>query len=675
MSTEAIRPWPFQVLPSTVVASFGSNVARRLAPFLRQQGFTYVVAESAHPLLPRSVARGAGYGVYSARYGDFYTSRQLLQLLRRADGRFEPVDDVWQGGDGYLDTFRPTIQPGGFATLRELVLERRQHLAAALRVFEQVDVLVVTLRDAGFWTSRADGAAYPVSPDTVLGPGWESRYQYIEPSVADVVSDLTSFLTELHVRNPQARMILTISPGEPGAAHAGTAAYDVLRPAMVELEARDDVAYFPAFELLAGLPFAGGEGGDRDPMDTVLEAFLQTVRATSATAARSAGRRPAPPVASSPAEGDGHQALVDEMKSLVKAVCDEDPRDQPIKCVVWDLDDTVWQGVLLEGDPVQLRPGIEEILATLDRRGIVNSIASRNDPAAAQAKLAEFGIDRYFVFAQINWGSKSASVRKIAELLNVSLDAVAFVDDQPFERDEVAFALPQVHCLDAADVPSMAGMPKLSPRFVTEDARGRRRMYVAEAKRKELEREFSGTSEEYLATLQLRFSIWLAGGDDLERAEELILRTHQLNSTGTRYSRIRLEGFRRSPDHLLLLAGLTDRFGPYGKIGLCLVECGATVWTVKLLLMSCRVMSRGVTSVLLRHVMNQAAAAGVRIQAEFVPTERNQPMFDVFRSAGFAGDANSDGRVLLHAAACTWQPFPPHVQVEVAAEARVDTAV
>ena len=103
-----------------------------------------------------------------------------------------------------------------------------------------------------------------------------------------------------------------------------------------------------------------------------------------------------------------------------------------IKVVVWDLDNTLWDGVLLEGDTVRLRPGAAEALATLDSRGILLSIASKNDPDAALDRLRELGVSDYFIYPQIGWSAKSAGVAAIAQSINVGLDAIAFIDDDPF---------------------------------------------------------------------------------------------------------------------------------------------------------------------------------------------------------------------------------------------------
>ena len=113
-----------------------------------------------------------------------------------------------------------------------------------------------------------------------------------------------------------------------------------------------------------------------------------------------------------------------------------------IKCLVWDLDNTLWDGILLEDGDVVLREGITDILKELDRRGILLSIASKNNREDALEKLREFGIDEYFIYPQIGWGSKADSISEIAASLNISTDTFAFIDDQPSEREEVKFVLP-----------------------------------------------------------------------------------------------------------------------------------------------------------------------------------------------------------------------------------------
>ncbi len=338
---------------------------------------------------------------------------------------------------------------------------------------------------------------------------------------------------------------------------------------------------------------------------------------------------------------------------------------QSIKCVVWDLDNTVWDGILLEDREVTLRPHVVHILKTLDERGILHSIASRNDHDVALAKLKEFGIDEYFLYPQINWNSKAASVTQIAKDINIGLDAVAFVDDQPFEREEVAFTHRQVLCLDSALLDDLLDRPEFNPRFITEDSRLRRRMYQADIERNREEADYTGPKEEFLATLDMIFTIAPCREEDLKRAEELTVRTNQLNTTGYTYSYEELDALRQSPRHKLLISSLEDRHGSYGKIGLTLIEMDPDVWTVKLLLMSCRVMSKGVGMIMIHHVLRMAKEAGVKLRAEFVSNDRNRQMLITYRFAGFKEVERHGEVALMENDYSAIQPPPPYVDLRI----------
>jgi FkbH-like protein len=339
---------------------------------------------------------------------------------------------------------------------------------------------------------------------------------------------------------------------------------------------------------------------------------------------------------------------------------------QPIKCVVWDLDNTIWDGILLEGDDVTLRDGVKETLDELDRRGILHSIASRNDPDAAMAKLRELGLEEYFLYPEINWNPKSLSIQAIAKSLNISLDTFAFVDDQPFEREEVSFAHPEVLGIDAADLHKVLDMPRMMPRFITPESRLRRHMYRGDVERNKAETEFAGPNEEFLAGLGMVFQIRPAAEDDLQRAEELTVRTHQLNTTGYTYSYDELNQFRQSSNHMLLVARLDDKYGTYGTIGLSLVELGQAFWTVKLLLMSCRVMARGVGTIMMNYIMTRAKEAGARLRAEFVPNGRNRMMYVTYKFGGFKEIETRGELLTLENDLTQIQPYPEYVKVQVA---------
>jgi FkbH-like protein len=340
-----------------------------------------------------------------------------------------------------------------------------------------------------------------------------------------------------------------------------------------------------------------------------------------------------------------------------------------IKCVVWDLDNTIWDGVLLEQDQVKLRNGIQVIIKTLDSRGILQSIASKNDYSTAFEKLQEFNLADYFLYPQISWDSKSTSVKSIASFLNIGLDSLAFVDDEDYEIAEVAYHLPQVLCYDSAKLDEFLSLPELNPRFITEDSKIRRQMYLSEIKRKELQRSLNVPNEEFLLTLEMALTISIAGEDDLRRAEELTERTNQLNTSGYTYSYDELNELRKSDKYLLLITSLKDKFGTYGKVGLSLIEKSNEIWTIKLLLMSCRVMTRGVGGVLINYILNLAKKNNVSLVAEFIPTDKNRIMYVAYKFAGFKESSISGGSIILKNNLTQIAPYPVYINL------RIETAV
>ena len=335
----------------------------------------------------------------------------------------------------------------------------------------------------------------------------------------------------------------------------------------------------------------------------------------------------------------------------------------PVKCVVWDLDETLWRGVLGEGDDVTVSREVREAVLALDERGILQSIASRSDREAAEARLAAMGLLDYFISPKIGWGEKAAALEALSRELDLPLDTFLFVDDDSFERDAVAFAHPEVRGVDAGAIGTLLDRADLKPLRVTEDSRGRRAMYQRRALARREEEAFEGPRVDYLRTLGMVVTVASATAADLDRAAELTQRTHQLNTTGRTYSPEELAVLARSPEHRLLICTLVDRHGEHGRIGLVLVEAGREVWTVKLLLMSCRVLSRNLGSTLIAYLVRAASGAGVRLEAEMVPTDRNRRMMITYRFAGFRRVREEGGCVVLEHALREIPPYANYLDV------------
>ena len=321
-----------------------------------------------------------------------------------------------------------------------------------------------------------------------------------------------------------------------------------------------------------------------------------------------------------------------------------------IKCIVWDLDNTVWNGILLEDKNVTLKEGIDEIIKVLDSRGILHSISSKNDFETAAAKLKEFDLWEYFLYPEINWGNKSLSVKNIAGNLNIGIDSMMFIDDQQYERDEVRFSIPGIVTFDDADYKVLPAHPELNPRFVTEDSARRRKMYIENIQRTNDEEKYTGPKEEFLKSLKMELILARAEENDLKRLEELTIRTHQLNTTGRTYDYEELKVMLHSDKYLLLTAELNDKYGSYGKIGLVLIERLSDEWRIKLFILSCRVMNRGIGTILLNEIINMASNVSVKLTAEFKHTGKNRIMYVTLKFANFieSGEQDNNGLVILN---------------------------
>jgi methoxymalonate biosynthesis protein len=323
-----------------------------------------------------------------------------------------------------------------------------------------------------------------------------------------------------------------------------------------------------------------------------------------------------------------------------------------VKCVIWDLDNTLLSGVYLESaqQPPAADPAMLAAAAQLGGRGIIHAVASKNPPEAAEHAAKVTGLQ--FAAAECGWGRKSESVQRIMTDLGMAADAVAFVDDDPYERAEVSFALPGVLVLSPEDMNDAVGWPEFSPGPVTADARRRGEMYAARRRRLAEARAFAGSPGEFAAYSAARLTIARAVAADVPRLHELSVRTHQFNSRGEAVPEAALAAMVASPAHRVATVRLSDRFGDDGMVGASVTEPGAAgtdsgrTWTVTLLMMSCRAMGRGVIEALLTWLVRSAARDGAGLMA--VPcliSPRNVPLRLALTGAGFrAGPGSQPGQ-------------------------------
>lgn len=323
--TEQVTP---VVGPASKVATAGSCFAQHIARTLSSRGLNYFVAEPAPEGTSAEEADLKGYGLFSARFGNIYTARQLLQLFKRAYAQFEPQEKVWASKtDGYIDPFRPNIGES-FETEEAALNSQKEHLASVRRMFEELDVFVFTLGLTESWVNSADGSVYPVAPGVVSSHAQYEAYEFKNFSKNEVYKDMLEFLEALRRVNRSAKVLLTVSPVPLIATYekehvltATTYSKSVLRVVASELANEFDfVTYFPSYEIISsaynrGAYFAEDLRSVTDKgVEHVMGVFMRTVVDSESI-----------PEPGRPTSDDvPEQKLIDEIEKSAEVVCDEE---------------------------------------------------------------------------------------------------------------------------------------------------------------------------------------------------------------------------------------------------------------------------------------------------------------------------------------------------------------
>ena len=319
----------FTIDASARVATAGSCFAQHIARQLQSIGCNYYVTEEDRALTEEESLR-RNYRVFSARYGNIYTARQLIQLIDEAYGQRTPVEPAWRRADGrFVDPFRPNIEPDGFASVEDVRRERAGHLACVRQMFENADVFVFTLGLTEAWRSQADGSVFPLAPGVVAGDYSESAHEFVNFGVADVEQDMHGFLARVRQVNPNLKVLLTVSPVPLIATYsdrhvlaASTYSKSVLRVAAETLSrSHDYVDYFPSYEIITG-SFNRGRYYEDDGRQVNAQGVAHAMRCfvdNYLDAGRSAAGRARDSASSAPAHGG---------LGADDVVCDEESIDQ-----------------------------------------------------------------------------------------------------------------------------------------------------------------------------------------------------------------------------------------------------------------------------------------------------------------------------------------------------------
>ncbi len=316
-----------------------------------------------------------------------------------------------------------------------------------------------------------------------------------------------------------------------------------------------------------------------------------------------------------------------------------------VKCCVFDLDNTLWTGVIgddgIEG--VSVRQEVVQLIHELDKRGIICAVSSKNEFELAWTKIEQLGLSEFLLFPRINWNPKSANIRSIAKDMNVSLDTFAFIDDNPFERAEVHSQLPQVRLFSEKNVLELLNLPDFCPP-VTEASLNRRLSYLAESKRKQVKENSCSDADSFLTSCEMKLTLHDAMRH-FNRCHELLERTNQFNLSGRR--RTEKDFLEELKQDLNLSWSIKDKFGDYGIVGFLRIIVKEDRWIMTDFVMSCRVAEKRVEECLFQYILEKAQKHDVPIELTVNHTERNVPLRKKFTSLGLIVLNESEDRTEL----------------------------
>ena len=288
-------------------------------------------------------------------------------------------------------------------------------------------------------------------------------------------------------------------------------------------------------------------------------------------------------------------------------------RDTKVKCVIVDLDNTMWKGVIRDVGVENLEVRIDterfrwNVLAILHARGILIGVISKNDPYM-EDDIRNFirphlaGIE--FVCFKLNWKDKCENLLEVQQQLNIGLDSIAFIDDSPFEREQMKAVLADVRVYDENIFEQLLYLPEFQPEFITRESKCRTKFYIQEDRRRQAETASTSAKDDFLRQCQFKIDVQKMKPYEVDRVAELIQRTNQLNTSIKRYARDQIIALSRESGCDIFVTHVCDKFGDYGLVGVCIGLHQGGTYEIDTLLFSCRVMSKGVEDYTLTSVLN-----------------------------------------------------------------------
>ncbi len=349
------------------------------------------------------------------------------------------------------------------------------------------------------------------------------------------------------------------------------------------------------------------------------------------------------------------------------------------KCIVLDLDNTLWGGVVGEDgfDGIKLGHSsngkafvdFQKELLSLWNQGIILAINSKNNLDDALQVIKEHPDmilrEKNFANIKINWNDKAENLKQIADEINIGLDSIVFFDDDKLNRERIKQEFPEVLTIELPDDPSqfssiLKDLNDFSVLQRTDEDIKRGQMYAQQRERKDLEKSISNLND-FLEKLDITVKMKKSTDFLIPRISQLTLKTNQFNLTTKRYQEEEIRNFTNNEKFLVGCAQVLDKFGDNGITGVYIIDKKESIWFIDTFLLSCRVMGRGVENAILSQILVDAKNNEVKeIHAEFIPTQKNKPAENFLSDFGF----KKEGSVWIYKLNNEIK-LPKHLKVEI----------
>lgn len=308
-----------------------------------------------------------------------------------------------------------------------------------------------------------------------------------------------------------------------------------------------------------------------------------------------------------------------------------------VKCIVFDLDNTIWDGTLDANDDVKLNEKVEKYLKKAFDNGIVLAVASKNNYQQAYKKIVELGIEKYFYKMYISWDDKYKGIKDLAQSLNISLEHILFIDDSDIELSEALYYIPELQILNVKDIDLLDKYLNDSV-ALTEEAKNRNKIYKILEQRNKKQEQMS--KEDFLKYCNIRINIDEAKEKDFNRINELLSRTNQMNLNNKILTVEELKNMSKNKEYTIFSIRMKDIFADYGIVGTVIIKESENTIEIKYFAISCKVEGRNIGKNAIEYIKKIAKKKKKNIEAKYIFNLKNEKLKALFILNGFILDEN-----------------------------------